>query len=83
MPDDILGRTRRTFRGVQSAPERRCRLFYSETEQCGTGHDEYNSLGDCVLTLLQVQQTMSDNWRISSGATRADLDDDYHDPVNI
>lgn len=67
------------------APERfRCQFFYSETEQYGTGHDEYNSLGDCVLTLLQVQ---SDRERqlanISSGATRADLVDDYHGPVII
>jgi hypothetical protein len=67
------------------APERyRCQFFYSETGQYGTGHDEYTSLGDCVLTLLQVQ---SDHERqlanISSGATRADHDDDYHGPVMI
>jgi len=62
----------------------RCQFFYSETEQYGTGHDEYNGLGDCVLTLLQVQ---SDHERqlanISSGVTRADIDDDYHGPVMI
>ena len=67
------------------APDRyRCQFFYSETEQYGTGHDEYNSLGDCVLTLLQVQ---SDHERqlanISSGATRADIGDEYHGPVMI
>jgi len=62
----------------------RCQFFYSETEQYGTGDDEYNSLGDCVLTLLQVQ---SDHERqlanISSSATRAEIDDEYHGPVMI
>jgi len=62
----------------------RCQFFYSETELYGTGHDEYNSLGDCVLTLLQVQ---SDHERklanISTGITRADIDNDYHGPVVI
>jgi len=62
----------------------RSQFFYSETEQYGTGHDEYNSLGDCVVTLLQVQ---SDHERqlanISSGITRAEIDDDYHGPVMI
>lgn len=47
-----------------------CQFFYSEAEQFGTGRDEYNSLGDCVLAVLQAQ---SDHERqmanISSGAT--------------
>jgi len=67
-----------------AADRYRCQFFYSETEQYGTGHDEYNSLGECVLTLLQVQ---SDHERqlanISSGVTRAEIDDDYHGPVMI
>jgi hypothetical protein len=67
------------------APDRyRCQFFYSETEQYGTGHDEYKSLGDCVVILSQVQ---SDHERqlaiISSGVTRAEIDDDYHGPVII
>ena len=67
------------------APDRyRCQFFYSETEQYGTGHDEYNSLGDCVVTLLQVQ---SDHERqlanISSSATKANIDDDYDGPLVI
>lgn len=66
------------------APERfLCQFFYSETEQFGTGHDEYSSLGDCVLTLLQVQ---SDHERqlanISSGVIRAN-NDEYHGPLVI
>lgn len=67
-----------------AADRYRCQFFYSETEQYGTGHDEYNSLGDCVLTLLQVQ---SDHERqlanISSSATRAKIDDEYHGPLMI
>ena len=62
----------------------RCQFFYSETEQYGTGHDEFDSLGDCVLTVLQVQ---SDHERqmanIASGATMAKTDDDYHGAVVI
>jgi hypothetical protein len=62
----------------------RCQFFYSETEQYGTGHDEYDSLGDCVVTLLQVQ---SDHERqlasISSNATQAKIDDDYNGPLVI
>jgi hypothetical protein len=67
-----------------AAERYRCQFFYSETEQYGTGHDEYNILGDCVVTLLQVQ---SDHERqlanISSSATQANIDDDYHGPVMI
>lgn len=62
----------------------RCQFFYSETEQYGTGHQQYDSLGDCVVTLLQVQ---SDHERqmanISAGATLAKDDDDYHGLVVI
>ncbi len=59
-------------------------FFYSETEQYGTGRAEYDDLEDCVVTLLQVQ---SDHERqlanISSRATQADIDSDYHGPVVI
>lgn len=62
----------------------RCQFFYSETDQYGTGHDEYNSLGDCVVTLLQVQ---SDHERqlahISSGVTAANLDSEYQGPLVV
>jgi hypothetical protein len=48
----------------------RCQFFYSETEQFGTGHDEYDDIEKCVVTLLQVQ---SDHERqlakLSSAAT--------------
>lgn len=42
----------------------RCQFFYTETQQFGTGKDEYDSLGDCVITLLQVQ---SDHEREKAG----------------
>ncbi len=63
----------------------RSQFFYSEAEQYGTGRDEYDDIGTCVLTLLQVQ---SDHERqlsnISSGATAANLkDDDYLGPLVI
>jgi hypothetical protein len=62
----------------------RSQFFYSETEQYGTGTDEYADLNKCVLTLLQVQ---SDHERqlanISSGATRAKIDEDYSGPLVI
>jgi len=65
------------FAVCKTAAERyRCQFFYSETEQYGTGHEQYDSLGDCVVTLLQVQ---SDHERqmanISSGATPVKSDE--------
>jgi hypothetical protein len=67
------------------APDRyRCQFFYSETEQYGTGHDEYNSLGDCVLILLQVQsdheRQLSDT---SARATQANTNAEYDGPLVI
>jgi len=58
----------------------RCQFFYSEADQYGTGREEYDDLGTCILTLLQVQ---SDHERqlanVSSGATAATLSDDGYD----
>jgi len=33
----------------------RNQFFYSVREQYGTGRDEYDDIGECVMTLLQVQ----------------------------
>ena len=33
----------------------RCQFFYSPTEQFGTGHESYDDIEKCVITLLQVQ----------------------------
>ncbi len=62
----------------------RCQFFYSDAEHFGTGHEEYDNLEDCVVTLLQVQ---SDHERqlanISANATRADTGGDYQGPMVI
>jgi len=64
----------------------RCQFFYSATEQFGTGHDEYDDIEKCVVTLLQVQ---SDHERqlskLSSAATTiASFEgDDYQGPLVI
>jgi hypothetical protein len=58
----------------------RCQFLYSEAEQYGTGRDEYDDVGTCVLTLLQVQSEHERQLaKVSSGATAANLnEDDYH-----
>ena len=33
----------------------RNQFFYSVKDQFGTGREEYDDLGDCVLTLLRIQ----------------------------
>ena len=64
----------------------RCQFFYSATEQYGTGHDDYDDIEKCVVTLLQVQ---SDHERqlakLSSAATTiAALEgDEYHGPIVV
>ncbi len=60
----------------------RCQFFYSDADHYGTGRDTYDSLRECMVSLLQVQ---SDHERksagIASGATASDLsEDDYHGP---
>lgn len=64
----------------------RCQFFYSPAEQFGTGHDSYDDIETCVVTLLQVQadhESLSAN--LSTAATKiAALDDEeYHGPLVI
>ena len=64
----------------------KCQFFYSPAEQFGTGHDSYDDIETCVVTLLQVQadhESLSAN--LSSAATKiAALDDEeYHGPLVI
>jgi len=33
----------------------RCQFFYGINQQYGTGIDEYDNIGDCILSLLRVQ----------------------------
>jgi hypothetical protein len=62
----------------------RCQFFYTEADHYGTGKEEYQGLHTCVVTLLQVQ---SDHERqqenMSSGATAANLEEEYHGPLVI
>ncbi len=67
----------------------RCQFYYNHVEQFGTNKEEYDSLGDCVLTLLQVQ---SDHERerkgVRSGMNAVDFDkandgEEYYPPIII
>lgn len=62
----------------------RSQFFYSETEQYGTGKDEYHDLRECVVTLLQVQ---ADHERqladAAERATGAKIDSNYDGPLMI
>ncbi len=63
----------------------RAQFFYSEAQQFGTGKDSFDNLGDCLVTVLQVQ---SDHERqmagVRSGATAKDLaGDDYDGPLVV
>jgi hypothetical protein len=61
----------------------RAQFFYSEAQQFGTGKNEFDNLGDCLVTVLQVQ---SDHERqmagVRSGTTAKDFDD-YDGPLVI
>ena len=65
----------------------RCQFFYSANEQFGTGRDVYDSLVDCVVTLLRVQadhQTTRAKKLTEVLGTRETLqDDDYDGPLVI
>jgi hypothetical protein len=63
----------------------RAQFFYSEAQQYATGKNDFDNLGDCVITVLQVQ---SDHERqmagVRSGVTAKDLaGDDYDGPLVI
>lgn len=61
----------------------RAQFYYSEAQQFGTGRESFDNLGDCVVTVLQVQ---SDHERqmqgIRSGTTSKNFDD-YDGPLVI
>jgi len=46
----------------------RCQFYYNEAMQFGTGKDEFDNLGDCVVTLLQVQVDQEKESRKIRGA---------------
>jgi hypothetical protein len=63
----------------------RCQFFYTDADQYGTGHDEYDDLERCALELLRVQADHEkQSAGISSGATAADLaDEEYLGPPSL
>ncbi len=64
----------------------RAQFFYSETTQFGTGKPSFDNLGDCVVTLLQVQSDHERQMKgVSSGMTSKDFPDqsDYDGPLVI
>lgn len=76
--------------GPAGVPTFRTQFFYDENEVFGTGHTEYGNLGDCVVTVLQVQQAhAAERAKVKpAGAARAPQpqvsgDDDYHGPLVI
>lgn len=64
----------------------RCQFFYSAAEQFGTGHDSYDDIEKCVVTLLQVQadhESQLSNLP-AAATTISSLDgDEYHGPLMI
>ncbi|MGE0081184.1 MAG: hypothetical protein AB7U81_07800 [Thiohalomonadaceae bacterium] len=62
----------------------RAQFFYSEAQQFGTGKEEFDNLGDCLITLLQVQSDHERQMKgIRSGMTALDFDEDYTGPLIV
>jgi hypothetical protein len=58
-------------------------FFYSEATQFGTGKPMFDNLGDCIVTLLQVQSDHERQMKgVRSGMTATDFDD-YDGPLVI
>jgi hypothetical protein len=58
-------------------------FFYNEATQFGTGKPMFDNLGDCVVTLLQVQSDHEQQMKgVRSGMTAPDFDD-YDGPLVI
>jgi hypothetical protein len=58
----------------------KAQFFYSETTQYGTGKEDFDNVGDCVITLLQVQADHEQQMQgIRSGMTSLDFKEDSGD----
>jgi hypothetical protein len=58
----------------------KAQFFYSDTTQYGTGKEGFDNVGDCVITLLQVQADHEQQMQgIRSGMTRLDIKEDSGD----
>lgn len=67
----------------------RCQFYYTDAEQFGTGTQEYDVLGDCVIDLLQTQaKHEAERLKLLRGINAVDFSkandgDDYHAPLII
>lgn len=67
----------------------RCQFYYTDAEQFGTAKVEYDSLGDCVIDLLQVQGKHEDErQRMLRGLNAVDFSkandgEEYHAPLIV
>lgn len=67
----------------------RCQFYYTDAEQFGTAKIEYDSLGDCVIDLLQVQgKHEEERQRMLRGLNAVDFSkandgEDYHAPLIV
>lgn len=67
----------------------RCLFYYNEATQFGTGKDEFDNLGDCVVTLLQVhtdQEAESRKLRNAMNSidfSKANDGEEYHGPLVV
>jgi hypothetical protein len=67
----------------------RCQFYYTDVQQFGTGKDEYDNLGDCIVTLLQVQADHElEREGIRSGMNAVDFSkandgEEYYPPIII
>ncbi len=67
----------------------RCQFYTTDVEQFGTGKEEYDNLGDCVVTLLQVQadhELQREGIRSGMNAvdfTKANDGEEYFAPIII
>ena len=67
----------------------RCQFYYNEATQFGTGKDEFDNLGDCVVTLLQVHTDQVEESRKvrnamnSSDFSKANDGEEYHGPLIV
>lgn len=67
----------------------RCLFYYNEATQFATGQDEYDNLGDCVVSLLQVHTDQEEESRkIRNAFNAVDFEqandgDEYHGPLIV
>lgn len=67
----------------------RCLFYYNEATLFGTGKDEFDNLGDCVVTLLQVHTDQVEASRKVRNAmnsidfSKANDGEEYHGPLIV